>query len=212
MGDEASNETMRLLLDWREGNDRALNDLLSRHLPAIRGLVEARLGKPLRKKAEREDIVQEAMIDLLRYLPQFRISKESSFRAFFAKIVINVIRDQSDWYTALRRKVSMEVPIPSDIVLDLDPPKDEVATPSRLAQTREDVAWVRLALTLVDTADRDVIALRDWKELSFVEAGVVLGISEDAARKRYLRALMRLSTQVTALQRRGVEGSIDPIV
>lgn len=210
MGDDASNETMRLLRDWREGNDQALNELLSRHLPAIRSLVEARLGQSLREKAEREDIVQEAVIDLLRYLPQFRISSDSSFRAFFAKIVVNVIRDQSDWYSALRRKVSMEVPIPSDVVLDLDPPRDEVATPSGLAQTKEDIAWVRVAMVLIDASDRDVIALRDWKGLSFVEAGKVLGISEEAARKRYLRALLRLSTQVTALQRRGIDGSVEP--
>jgi RNA polymerase sigma-70 factor (ECF subfamily) len=44
----------------------------------------------------------------------------------------------------------------------------------------------------MDDIDREIIALRNFEELSNQESAEVLGLSPDAARKRYVRALKRL--------------------
>jgi RNA polymerase sigma-70 factor (ECF subfamily) len=44
----------------------------------------------------------------------------------------------------------------------------------------------------MEPADREVLALRHFEQLSNAEAAQVLGIQERAAAKRYLRALERL--------------------
>jgi RNA polymerase sigma-70 factor (ECF subfamily) len=48
------------------------------------------------------------------------------------------------------------------------------------------------ALNCLDPLDREVLALRHFEQLSRAEVAGLLGISEAAAGKRYLRALERL--------------------
>ena len=47
--------------------------------------------------------------------------------------------------------------------------------------------------------DREVLALRHFEQLTNREAAQVLGISEQAASDRYIRALARLKTCMTSL-------------
>lgn len=198
-------ETLQLIRRWRDGDEKALQDLLRRHLDEVRRLVEGSVGHILKQKGDNEDYVQEAVIDVLRYLPAFRISQDSSFRAFLARIVSNVIRDQGDWHSALRRHGARVTPLHDDPVLDLDPPRDEVTTPSRIAQRNESVAWVRVAMALLPADDRTVIVMREWQGLSHAAIGARFGTSEDAARKRHTRAVARLLGQINHLRAHGVD-------
>jgi RNA polymerase sigma-70 factor, ECF subfamily len=47
-------------------------------------------------------------------------------------------------------------------------------------------------LNRMDPGDREVLALRHFEQLSRAEIAAVIGISEAAAGKRYIRALERL--------------------
>jgi RNA polymerase sigma factor (sigma-70 family) len=91
--------------------------------------------------------------------------------------------------------------LPSDSVLVLDGQGKSVTAPSAHAERTEQQAWLRLALELLEPDDREAIRLRDWEELSFAAAGEQLGISEEAARKRYHRALPRLAQKLELLRR-----------
>ena len=64
--------------------------------------------------------------------------------------------------------------------------------PSAAAVRDEVCARVRQALDLLKGADREILWMRHFDQLSFGEAGAVLGISENAATVRYVRALRRL--------------------
>lgn len=48
------------------------------------------------------------------------------------------------------------------------------------------------ALNQMDPMDREVLAMRHFKQLSNLETAQLLGIPERAAAKRYLRAVERL--------------------
>ncbi len=62
---------------------------------------------------------------------------------------------------------------------------DAAIRPERRRQVQE-------ALNVLDPAEREVLALRHFEELTNVETSRVLNISEAAASKRYLRALRRI--------------------
>ena len=203
---DGAGTTLYLLRRWRAGDDDAINELLKRHLPAIHARVHRLLGKELRQHANSEDIVHEVVIDLLKYLPQFHISVDSDFQAFVAKITINVIRDHNEWLRAACRDIARTVPISPDIVLDLDPPVESVPTPSQMSSDREWEAWVRLALMLVEPEDRRIIWMKTWRRSTFRAIGEELGVSEEAARKRYGRAFHRLEAKVQELRARGIDG------
>ena len=65
-------------------------------------------------------------------------------------------------------------------------------------ESREDAAWSEIepllnqSLAALRAGERDCILLRFFQDLSFAEAGVALGLSEEAARKRVTRTLEKL--------------------
>jgi RNA polymerase sigma-70 factor (ECF subfamily) len=200
--------TLLLLRRWQNGDPQAFGDLLERHLPTIRAHVERRLGPRLRQSAESGDFVQDVVVEFLRVGPRFRISDDVHFRRLLARIVENVLCAQHDWYSARRRSLARERPIPNDTILDLDPPRRAGETPSAAASQHEDEAWVRLGLELLDPARRDLVVLRQWDGLSFPAIGEKLGITENAARLRHMRAMSDLSTTVAALRRGDIESAL----
>src|SRR5688572_23070159 len=153
MGQNVSETTM-LLERWNGGDELALAELLRLHLPWINAHVRKRLGGVLRAKEETEDIVQEALIDFLRYGPRFKVSSESNLRALLARIAENVLRDRHDFFTRHRRQAARESPIPEDSVLELDAGSRDSQHPDRQLDKRMWQAWVHLALELMEPEDR----------------------------------------------------------
>jgi RNA polymerase sigma-70 factor (ECF subfamily) len=76
--------------------------------------------------------------------------------------------------------------------------------PSKEAHLAELQASLTQALDQLDPLDREALLLRHFEQLTSAEAGQVLGISEAAAGKRYLRALERLR-QVVAQSPGGLD-------
>lgn len=193
--------TLTLLDQWDAGDEQALEELLQRHLPWIRNHVHHRLGPFLRGKAETCDYVQDAMVEFLRYGPRIRISDEKHFRALIVRIVENTLRGKKDWFTAQRRKAARQRPLPSDTILSLDPPKEDVERPSQAAVQHEREAWIRLGLELIDPDDAELIVLHQWEGRPFDEIAAHLEITADAARMRHVRAVNRLANKVSSLRR-----------
>jgi RNA polymerase sigma-70 factor (ECF subfamily) len=55
------------------------------------------------------------------------------------------------------------------------------------------------AINALDPLDREILSLRHFEELTSAEAAMALGIKEEAAAKRYLRALRRLKETLAQL-------------
>jgi RNA polymerase sigma factor (sigma-70 family) len=202
-------QTWLFLQQWNQGDQEGLNALVERHIPWIRAHVSRRLGPLLRKKGDTCDYVQDAMIQFLQYGPRIHLSDENHFRALLARIIENTLRKKHDWYTARRREIARERPLPSDTILCLDPQQVHVRTPSQSAGGHEEEAWIRLGMELLDPEDCEVLVLRQWDNLSFAEVGEHLGISTEAARKRNNRAVLRLSDVVLALRRRELDSLLE---
>lgn len=198
-----------LLARYHNGDTDALNELLEQHLPYVRENVSRSLGDRLRRKTDSGDIVQEAVREFLVYAPKFVIDNERAFRAILLKISMNVLRDQHDYFTAKRRDMARESPIPSTTILNLNMRRDVGDTPSQIVAREETRARVRLSLEFVDPAERDLIALRHWDGLEFAEIGKRLGISTDAARMRHRRAMARLAQAGNALKHGRLEELLD---
>ena len=201
-------DTSELLTRYHAGDSGALNDLLELHLPYVRRRVSEALGPALRRKNDSGDVVQEAVREFLVYAPRFVIDSERAFRGLLVRIAMNVIRDQHDYFTAKRRDMAREQPIPESTVLALGGAHN-AETPSQHAATEETRARVRLAIELLEPAERDLISMRDWDHLEFQEIGERLEITTDAARMRYRRALLRLSQAGLALKEGRLEDLLD---
>lgn len=201
--------TIELLRKWHHGDREAMVALIERNIDWVRSHVRNRLGPVLRGKAETLDFVQDAIIDFLEYGPRFELTSDEQLRALLARIVENNLRDENKRLRRKRRDVARESGTPTDSVLRLDPPVDQVSTPSRIVDRAERHEWVRLALEFLDPEDRTVLQLREWEERSFPEIAAELGLSENGARMRYKRALPRLANKVGELRKRGLRAILD---
>ena len=82
------------------------------------------------------------------------------------------------------------------------------ARPDRATEREEERAFIALGLQLIEPGDRQVIHLHEFQGHSFPDIGVMLSISEDAARHRFNRAVERLGRQVLRLKR----GMLDDLI
>ncbi|MFO1051106.1 MAG: sigma-70 family RNA polymerase sigma factor [Planctomycetota bacterium] len=191
--------TLELLRRHAAGDREALAELLHRELPWLREFVSKRLGAHLRAKDETMDQVQDAMVDFLRDAPRFVVGDGKQFRALLARVVENNLRDRDAWFRARRRAMAAEQPLPSESVLQIA--SDSVTTPTQAAADSEWKAWVRLAMELMDPADRRILVLREWDDRSFVEIGELEGLTANAVRMRWTRAVARLADRIEKLRR-----------
>ncbi len=193
-----NDQTAMLLRRWHGGDRCALDLLVERDLGWVLGHVRRRIGPALRRKTETVDMVQDAMLEVLRYTPRFALRRRDQFRALVARIVENVLRDRSDFFRAKRRALSSECDSPG--ALELDQLGGGAACPSSEASVREEIAWVRRGLELIDEESRQVILLRLWENCSFVDIGQTLGVGENTARMRFRRALPKLARRIAELK------------
>ena len=93
-------------------------------------------------------------------------------------------------------------------MLSLDPALVRSTTPSREAARTEARDWVRLGLELMEPEDRRILIEREYEGRSFVDIGSDLGMTANATRMRWVRAVSRLSQLLQDLRSgRGVGGA-----
>lgn len=193
-------KTTLFLQQWHQGDQKALESLLKRHLPWIQKEVNRRLCSLLRQRGEAEDFVQGAIVQLLRFAPRFIVRDGKHFRSLLLKIVENWLNDEYDWFTRRRRDIAREYPLPSDTVLHLFASIDAQETPSKSAQRHEAEAWVRLALDMLEPDNRELIVLRRWDGLSYNELGKRFAVTPDTARMRFNRSIEKLERAIWDLR------------
>lgn len=191
-------ETQGLLERLHGGDREALAGLVARDRSWVRAHVEQRMGAFLRRHADPDDVVQEAMIRVLRDGPRFLIADMGECRALVARIVENVLRNENRWLHRQRRDTGRAEPLASASVLELSA---GATSPSRAAARNEDAAWIRLGVELLTERDSEVVTLRDFEGLPFRQIAERLAANEDAVRIRYHRAVGRLARIVERLQR-----------
>ncbi len=188
------------VLRLHRGDQAALHQLLTDHLEWIAAQVRRRLGKLARRDGDTEDYVHLTLCDVLRHGPRFACDDPAAFRALLARIVENTLIDRVRYLHRGQRDRRREQHLPSDSVLQLGALQDSATAPPAQAAAAEQREWLRLAMELLNAEDREVLHLRDWDELSFAAIGERLQTTEEAARKRYTRALPRLARKLEELR------------
>jgi RNA polymerase sigma-70 factor (ECF subfamily) len=150
----------------------------------------------LRAKCGVSDIVQEVILDANRRLDQFRGQSEGEWRGWLLAILRNRLRMARRHYLEVgKRRAGLEVPIvPPERAGAGRPPEpiDPSASPGGKAARRELEARLLEALDRLPEGDRRVVRWHHEDQLTFEQIAGRLGISTEAARKRWARSLVRL--------------------
>ena len=215
MGTSAANdssETGQLFGRARAGDRLALSELLERHRDRLRRMVDLRLDWRLRGRLDPSDVVQEAYLDVARRLDDYlRDPKLPPFlwlRLIVGERLTNLHRHHLGFKMRdAGREVSLyreALPEASSAAL-ASMLLGRHTSPTQAALRAERMLRVQEALNRLDPIDREVLALRHFEQLNRAETAQVLGISEEAGAKRYIRALKRLKDILAKLPG-GLEG------
>ena len=207
-----SNETLRLIGLARAGDRRALSALLERHRDRLRRMVELRLDWRLQARIDASDILQDAFLEVASRLDEYLRGPELPLFLWLRLVVGQRLATVHRHHLGTQmRHAGREVSLYRDAL----PAASSAAlagqllgrqtSPSQAAVRAEQVVRLQEALNTLDPVDREVLALRHFEQLTAAETARVLDISEEAAAKRYIRALKRLK-QILAQMPGGLEG------
>lgn len=204
-------EDVRALLDrLRAGDPLALGELFSHYRDRLGRMVQFRLDGRLKGRIATSDVLQEAYIDALKRLPHYRATEGMPFLLWLRWVTMQRLVEVHRQHLGARmRDAGREVAFDAGGSLAASSEKiaefiGDLTSPSMAAERAEGMDQLRAALEGLEPADREVLALRHFEELSNLEAAAVLGIQPAAASKRYVRALERLKGALEKLQ--GADG------
>jgi RNA polymerase sigma-70 factor, ECF subfamily len=141
-----------------------------------------------RTTEDAEDAVQEALWAASRAIRTFRGTASSIASWLFTIVRRECLR------LLERQRRSVTAPVEAG-----DEVAGEAIDPSDLVATRQQIDLLASAIAQLGHLDREVIVLRDIKELSAPEAAARLGISVAALKSRLHRARVNLRDQVVGL-------------
>lgn len=198
-----------LLRDWHAGDQNALAELVTRVSPKVQRLASARLGQRLRDRMDSQDIAQETMLAFFRDAPRFVVGSEGELIALLVSILTNNLRYQNRFHAQKQRDLARQrgMPTNSTIVFG-DGLAAHADGPATEAGRVEEASLVRLALETLDAIDHRIVAMRVYESASFVEIAAATEMTTEAVRKRFDRAMPRLSRKLRALK----DGRFDEFV
>ena len=195
-------ETDALLDLAGKGDEPARQRLLERHRSRLLRMVAVRMDRRVAARLDPSDVVQEALADAVRELPDYLQRRPMAFYPWLRQFAWErLLLLQRHHIEARRRSVDRErsqpLALPDESALALaDCLFAEGTSPSGRLMGEELRQWVRDALDQMSPRDREVLVLRYLEMLSNKEIAAVLGITEGAVKVRHLRALERLRSRL----------------
>ena len=169
-----------------EGDAEAYGDLTRLHRGAALRVATVVLGAT----EGADDVVQQAVERAWRSLDRF--DADRPFRPWLLRIVANAARND-------RRGRGRRAALTARAAVAAGRPGSQVPTPEDLAIDAEERRMVLEALSSLGAADRLVIALRHFEDLTEVEMAEVLGCRPGTVKSRLSRAMVRLRSSYLAL-------------
>jgi RNA polymerase sigma-70 factor (ECF subfamily) len=194
MSDDPS-ATRELLERARRDDPTALPELFARHQAELRQAVALRLDRRLAARVGVSDVLQDAYLEALRRLPDYLAQATLPFDLWLRWLAREqVLAAHRRHLLADRRAVGREAPpLPADASsIFVGALLGKGPSPSQAVAAAEAAETLRLALGQLDDDERDLILWRHFEHLRNREIAQLLGITEAAAGKRYVRALERL--------------------
>jgi RNA polymerase sigma factor (sigma-70 family) len=183
-----SSDSRNHLVERAERGDRsAVRSLIERAAPEVRRWARGRLPRYARNDANTEDVVQDAIVRIMKRLGTFRHRTAGGLQAYLRKSVVNRIRDLIRG--SKRHGIAEELG---------DELRDPLPSPVESILVRERLDTFLAALHRMSPADRQVIIWRVELGYTVDEIAAKLGKSKAAAAMTVSRAMARLAKALNA--------------
>jgi len=198
---DCNHQSEVLLRRAGEGDRFALDEIFRLHRARLRRMVQLRLDRKLRDRIDASDVIQETYLEAWQRLPAYMEKRDMPLFLWLRFLTGQKIIDLHRHHCGVqKRDPGREVrlhrgPLPGASSEALAHQLMGRATaPSRAARRAEARQFLHEAIEGMDAAEREILALRHFEQLTCSEAAFELGIESAAASKRYVRALAKLRT------------------
>jgi RNA polymerase sigma-70 factor (ECF subfamily) len=168
-------------------------------------IVRTGLGPKLRERVELSDVVQEALVEVVRQFPQFTGQNEAALVGWLRRLVGQKLADLGRYHNRAKRSsggpaVPLDAPWEPGALVDsnagggrlLDVLALSQTSPSEAASRRELIVLLADALAGLGGAEAEVLWLYHADGLSFEAIGERLGLSRKSIRGIWARGLKNL--------------------
>jgi RNA polymerase sigma-70 factor (ECF subfamily) len=169
----------QLIVAFQQGEGDAFTELFERYRQPMYAFFRRRLANPARA----EELTQECFVALIENAARYE--PRATFRSYLYGIAMKLV-----W--AERRKAGREV-VEND---RLDTRSDW----SRADSAPESSIWIRDALARLDSAEREILMLREYEQLSYAEIGTLMQMPVNTVRSRLFRARTALKEQLGSVK------------
>ena len=196
---------IELMSKARAGETEALGELCRLYRNYLRMVVRTGLGPRLRERLELSDVVQEALVEVVRQFPQFTGQNEAALVGWLRRLVGQKLADLGRYHSRTKRAGGV-APIPLDAPWEgrggenqgnqagrlLDMLALSQTSPSEIVSRRELIVLLADALAALPDGEADVLWLYHAENLSFEVIGERMGVSRKSVRGVWARGLKRL--------------------
>jgi len=158
-----------LMLEFQAGSRASFEELFARYHKPLYGFFGRRLNNPERA----EDLAQETFLAVIRAASRYE--PRALVRTYLYGIALKLV-------AAERRKF-----LASGI-------SGQSAPEPRSHDTPDSVLWVRQGLERLDAADREILMLREYEQLSYSDIAELLRIPVNTVRSRLFRSRLALKS------------------
>lgn len=186
----------------RAGDTEAMGQLLESCRTYLLAVASRGIGADLASKLGTSDLVQEALLGAFRDFGRFEGRTRDELLAWLRTILQNQIAVSVRQYRGTQKRHigrEIEAGVPGMSAL-WERVTSDSTTPGSAAARREEIEALRTALARLTEDDRRVVVWRQYEGLSFKEIGHRLGRSDEAARKIWSRALIRLTDELARVR------------
>lgn len=199
MASSASQLKEQLIMSARQGDPKALGELLETHAAYLTLLARLQINRRLQGKVDPADMVQETFLEAHKHFSIFRGNSAAEFTCWMRQILAGVLANVVRRYMGAQ---SRDVRLERQLAWELDHTSHVLdrglvgrqSSPSQQAARREQGVILAEALHKLPPAYRDVIVARQLEGRTFPEVAELMGRSEDSVQKLWVRALAQLKT------------------
>jgi len=182
-----------LVLRFKNGDQAAFEEMVSRYWDRIYAMVH----QLLRNQQDAEEVTQDAFIRAHRGLENFR--GDSAFSTWLYQIATNLARNRY-WYWWRRKRdktISFDQPVGDDNATPLSEIfVTESETPGDATITQELVDTIAEGMEKLSPKHREILVLRNVKNLTYEEIAGILQISIGTVKSRIARARESLRSKL----------------
>ncbi len=169
-----------LMLEFQAGSREAFEELFARYRQPLYGFFRRRLESGERA----EDLTQETFLAVIRATSRYE--PRALVRTYLYGIALKMV-------AAERRKQS----------------RNALPQPDTVRVAPEEALWVRQALERLDPAEREILMLREFEQLSYAEISELLRLPVNTVRSRLFRSRLAPGLPVR-LKLTGVVARLNP--